>query len=133
MKSSSSFSVLDIDAQSGDAAIRFAKAGVNQWNLRNRPADDDFELFELGGGGSRLIIQNGTGYMGLNKSLPTFRLHVGGSMRADSNIYAGMKMGVGTNSPSSTLQVTSSNSALFTLSFSVILILSAINFFSYSY
>lgn len=115
VKSSSSFSVLDIDAASGDAAIRFAKAGVNQWNLRNRPADDDFELFELGGGGSRLIIQNGTGYMGLNKNIPTFRLHVGGNLRADSNIYAGMKMGVGTNTPSSTLQVTASNSTSFSM------------------
>ena len=60
-RSSGSFSVVDIDAASGDAALRFANAGVNQWNIRNRPADDYLEIFELGGGGSRVVIQDGTG------------------------------------------------------------------------
>jgi len=115
IKSSSSFSVLDIDAQSGDAAIRFANNGVNQWNLRNRPADNYFELFELGGGGSRMVVKDGNGFMGLNSNNPLFRLQVGGSMRADSNIYAGLKMGVGTNTPSSTFQVTASNATLFSM------------------
>jgi hypothetical protein len=60
-KSSSSFSVVDIDASSGDAALRFQKAGVNQWNTRNNPGTDDYQIFELGGGGERLRIENTTG------------------------------------------------------------------------
>ena len=44
-KSTASFSVLDIDAFNGDAAIRFANNGVNQWNLRNQPGTDNLELF----------------------------------------------------------------------------------------
>ncbi len=76
-RSSGSFSVVDIDAASGDAALRFAKAGVNQWNLRNRPADDYFELFELGGGGSRFVVQDGTGNVGIGETAnPTYRLDV---------------------------------------------------------
>jgi hypothetical protein len=81
-RSSSSFSVVDIDAQSGDAALRFQKAGVNQWNVRNRPADDYFEIFELGGGGSRLVIQDATGNVGIGATVaPSYKLDVehGGS------------------------------------------------------
>jgi hypothetical protein len=81
-KSSSSFSVVDIDAQSGDAALRFQKAGVNQWNMRNRPSDDYFEIFELGGGGSRMVIQDATGNVGIGETTnPAYRLDVlhGGS------------------------------------------------------
>ena len=81
-QSSSSFSVVDIDAASGDAALRFAKAGVNQWNIRNRPADDYLEIFELGGGGSRVVIQDGTGNVGIGETTsPSYKLDVlhGGS------------------------------------------------------
>ena len=81
-KSTSSFSVVDIDGASGDAALRFAKAGVNQWNVRNRPADDYFEIFELGGGGSRFVIQDATGNVGIGATVsPTYKLDVehGGS------------------------------------------------------
>jgi hypothetical protein len=83
-KSTGSFSVVDIDAASGDAALRFAKAGVNQWNTRNRPADDYYEIFELGGGGSRLVIQDGTGNVGIGGAAtvaPSYKLDVehGGS------------------------------------------------------
>lgn len=81
-RSSGSFSVVDIDAASGDAALRFAKAGVNQWNVRNRPADDYFEIFELGGGGSRFVIQDATGNVGIGETTsPSYKLDVlhGGS------------------------------------------------------
>lgn len=76
-KSTSTFSLVDIDAANGDAALRFAKAGVNQWNTRNRPADDYYEIFELGGGGSRFVIQDGTGNVGIGETTsPSYRLDV---------------------------------------------------------
>lgn len=82
VRSSSSFSVIDIDGQSGDAALRFVKAGVNQWNIRNRPADDYLEIFELGGGGSRFVIQDATGNVGIGETTsPAYKLDIlhGGS------------------------------------------------------
>src|SRR6218665_682501 len=76
-RSSSSFSVMDIDAFSGDAALRFQKAGEGMWNTRNRPGDDYYEIFELGGGGSRFVIQDGTGNVGIGETTsPTYRLDV---------------------------------------------------------
>jgi hypothetical protein len=79
VQSSSSFSVVDIDASSGDAALRFVRAGVNQWNVRNRPADDYFEIFELGGGGSRMVIQNGTGNVGIGGTPNQGKLEIVGT------------------------------------------------------
>ena len=83
VQSSASFSALDIDAFSGDAALRFQKAGVGMWNLRNRPTDDYLEVFELGGGGSRMVIQAATGNVGIGQTTsPSYRLdvlHAGGT------------------------------------------------------
>jgi hypothetical protein len=75
-QSTASFSLMDIDADNGDAALRFAKAGVNQWNTRNNPATDDYQIFELGGGGERLQIQDGTGNIGIGGISPAYRLDV---------------------------------------------------------
>jgi hypothetical protein len=80
IRSSSGFSVVDIDAASGDAALRFAKAGTKMWNIRNRPLDDYLEFFELGGGGSRMIIQRSTGNLGINTSSPISKLDVSGDI-----------------------------------------------------
>ena len=82
IESTSTFSVLDLDAANGDAAIRFAKSGVNQWNVRNDPSSDNFQIFELGGGGERLQIQNSTGNVGIGITSPTAKLHVGGNFTA---------------------------------------------------
>ncbi|HNW70948.1 MAG TPA: hypothetical protein PKI01_11130 [Bacteroidales bacterium] len=87
VRSSASFSVVDIDAFSGDAALRFAHEGVNQWNMRNVPSTDDLEIFELGGGGSRLTLQNSTGYLGVGTTAPTARLHVEGDARLTGALY----------------------------------------------
>jgi hypothetical protein len=77
VKSTSSFSVIDIDGFSGDAALRFIANGVQQWNTRNRPADNYYEIFELGGGGSRVVIQDGTGNVGIGATVaPSYKLDV---------------------------------------------------------
>ncbi|OYU67712.1 MAG: hypothetical protein CFE22_02930 [Cytophagaceae bacterium BCCC1] len=81
VQSSSSFSVIDIDAFSGDAALRFAKNGVNQWNFRNDPSTNNLQIFELGGGGERFQIQNTTGNLGLNDPNPTEKLSIVGRIK----------------------------------------------------
>ena len=89
VQSTSTFSVIDIDAANGDAALRFAANGVNQWNIRNRPADNYLEIFELGGGGSRMVIQDGTGNVNIGQaSLSNYKLSAGGDVFSDGNFRA---------------------------------------------
>ncbi|MBL7749396.1 MAG: hypothetical protein JNM19_18290, partial [Chitinophagaceae bacterium] len=75
-KATSSFSVLDIDAFTGDAAIRLANNGVNQWNIRNQPGTNSLQVFELGGGGERMLIEDATGNVSIGGGTPTHKLHV---------------------------------------------------------
>ena len=103
-RSTAGFSSFDIDASNGDAALRFARAGVNQWNTRNRPADDYYEIFELGGGGSRFIIQDGTGNVGIANSSPTSKLSVTGGADFSSNV------GIGTTAPAQLFQLNGTTS-----------------------
>jgi hypothetical protein len=70
------YCVFDIDAGNGDAALRFNNNGVQKWNIRNRPTDDNFEIFELGGGGSRMVVQKTTGNIGIGGVAPQTILHV---------------------------------------------------------
>jgi Chaperone of endosialidase len=94
-KSSASFSVLDIDAFSGDAAIRLANNGVNQWNIRNQPGTNNLQVFELGGGGERMILENTSGRMGVNNPTPLARVDVGG-------VTGGLSEGLGITNKSIT-------------------------------
>lgn len=80
VKSSESFSLIDIDAFDGDAALRFFNNGVRQWNIRNHPSTNDLEIFELLNGGPRLRIQNGTGNLGVGTSTPAAKLDVNGDV-----------------------------------------------------
>jgi trimeric autotransporter adhesin len=76
IKSTAGFCTLDVDAAGGDAAIRFANNGVKNWNIRNRPIDNNFEIFELGGGGSRMVIKKLTGNIGIGDVDPITKLHI---------------------------------------------------------
>lgn len=74
-RSTVSFSVVDIDAANGDAALRLQRAGVYQWNIRNNPANDDLQIFGTGSN-EWLRIEHNTGNVGIGTSAPSFKLHV---------------------------------------------------------
>lgn len=79
VKSSYFYSTVDIDGNNGDAAIRFIANSTNQWNVRNRPEDNYFEIFEMqDANSSRFVIQDKTGYVGIGAN-PTAKLSVNGS------------------------------------------------------
>jgi Chaperone of endosialidase len=75
-KSSISYCSLNIDAFNGDAALLFFNNGDPKWNIRNRPSDESLEIYEQGGGGSRMVVQRATGNIGIGGVLPLTILHV---------------------------------------------------------
>jgi hypothetical protein len=80
LKSTTSFSALDIDAASGDAAIRLLNNGLLQWNIRNNPGTDDLQIFELGGGGERMRIENTTGKVVISNDADVVGTHTVGNL-----------------------------------------------------
>ena len=85
IKSTSGYSVLDIDSQSGESAIRFAENGVNKWIIDSGTDDNSFNINELGAnGGSRISIKEGTGNVGIGNSDPSYNLDISKRMRLRS-------------------------------------------------
>ncbi|MBC7509258.1 MAG: hypothetical protein H7320_11005 [Ferruginibacter sp.] len=59
-KSTAGFSVLDIDAFSGEAALRFFSNGTQKMLVRTNPANNDFEFYR-NGSSQAMRIDNATG------------------------------------------------------------------------
>ncbi len=99
-QSSSDFSVVDIDAANGDAALRFQKAGVGKWNVRNEPTTDNLEFYSLNNGASRMIIQDVTGNVGINQNNPIAKLDV---VAANAGILSTATSGTGAEGTTASL------------------------------
>jgi len=80
VRSSTSYSLIDIDGADGEAGMRLLGNGVFQWLIRNRAADNFFEIRRLSGGGTAMVIRPDSGYVGLAAD-PVDRLQVNGNMR----------------------------------------------------
>ena len=60
VKSSTGYSVIDVDAFNGDAALLFAKAGAIKWNFRNNPGNNDLQIFQYAVG-EKMRIEGANG------------------------------------------------------------------------
>lgn len=78
VNSTAGFSVVDINAFNGDGALRFLNNGVSDWHIGNgslgSPGGLDF--WDLKAGVNRMMIQNGTGNVGISTNNPGARFHV---------------------------------------------------------
>jgi hypothetical protein len=111
-KSSTSYNTIDLDAFSGDAAIRFLNNGIWNWNIRNQPTTNNFEFFEMGGGGSRMILQKTTGNVGINTPTPTQTLDVTGNIQTTGQFMSSLVTGTSPLSVASTTLNTNLNADL---------------------
>ncbi len=78
VKNTASFSTIDIDAATGDAALRFYHNGVYKWNVRNSNLDN-FQIFDSNAGINNIpkfMIENGTGNIGFKTNTPQSNLHI---------------------------------------------------------
>jgi trimeric autotransporter adhesin len=104
VKNTANFSTIDIDAATGDAALRLFHNGVLKWGVRNSNLDD-FQIFN-DAGNPRFMIQNGTGKIGFNTGTPQSNLHIdpigAGSILigTDRNVggYTSLEMGISAQS-----------------------------------
>lgn len=76
VRSLAAFSVVDLDAANGDAALRYQSAGATRWNVRNAPGTNDYQIVRNNSLPANLTINNGTGYVGIVQTAPTYPLDV---------------------------------------------------------
>jgi hypothetical protein len=95
-KSTSSSSVLDIDAFNGDASVRFLANGSFKWLVRNEPTTNRLEFYDTSFGPS-MTIANGTGNVGISQSSPAYKLDVNGIINAAQFLVNGVPLAPGFN------------------------------------
>ncbi|MFZ1306741.1 MAG: hypothetical protein WAR80_12940, partial [Ferruginibacter sp.] len=82
VRSLAAFSVVDLDAANGDAALRYQNAGITRWNVRNAPVSNDYQIVRNNSLPANVTINNGTGFVGITQTAPTYQLDV---LHAGSN------------------------------------------------
>ena len=76
VRSLASYSVIDLDAANGDAALRYQSAGSTRWNVRNAPGSNDYQILRNNNLPANVTIANTTGYMGIVQTAPAYQLDV---------------------------------------------------------
>lgn len=81
-KSSAIWSSIDVDGANGDGALRFFNNGSADWHIGNgvlgsTPGGLDF--WDMKASVNRMMIENGSGNVGISTNTPGARLHVSGS------------------------------------------------------
>ncbi len=101
VKSSSSYSGIDMDGANGENQLSFFKSGVFKWYLGTN-ATNNFDIGQVGGI-SRLFIDSFTGFIGMGTTTPTAPLniiHSGGDqgilLKSNSN-WSAIDLDVPTN------------------------------------
>jgi hypothetical protein len=88
----SSDTVLAIDGGTGDRDpyLLFKQNGVSRWSIAaDLDANNDLSFYSYSGGpGTRLLIQDDTGNVGIGTTTPTAKLHIVGNVVVDGNIGA---------------------------------------------
>jgi hypothetical protein len=78
IKSTQSYSTIDIDAFNGDATLRFFKNGIMNWGLGNEPVNSNYVLVNVGKSVPTFFISKTTNNIGINTENPLAPLHVDG-------------------------------------------------------
>jgi hypothetical protein len=89
VKSSQSYATIDVDSYDGEAALRFYHQGTGTWNVRNQAGTDNFQINELNGGGTRFVIENATGNIGIGTADPAEKLDVTGNAKISGAVTVG--------------------------------------------
>lgn len=95
-KSNSLYSVIDIDAANGDAALRYKSAGITKWNMRNNATTNNLQILRTNNIES-FTIEASSGFVGINKPDPAEQLDVTGNAHITGNETLGGKLIVENN------------------------------------
>lgn len=77
-KSTNIWSIVDIDAANGDAALRFFNNGAADWHIGSgiAPGAGGLTFYDMKTGQYRMEIANVTGYVGVNTTAPAARMEI---------------------------------------------------------
>ena len=65
-------------------ALYFQESGSSKWSIAYAPGSDYLYFYDFTKGGTRMVLKDGTGYVGIRTASPTAPLDVNGTARADT-------------------------------------------------
>ena len=91
INSTAGYSVADINAANGDAALRFFNNSAFDWHIGNGvvPGAGGLDIYDFKTAQYRMVIMNGTGRVGVSTTAPNARMHVDGDNAATHTFVNG--------------------------------------------
>jgi len=65
-------------------ALYFQESGSTKWSIAYAPGSDYLYFYDFTKGGTRMVLEDGTGYVGIRTVAPTAPLEVNGTAKADT-------------------------------------------------
>jgi hypothetical protein len=65
-------------------ALYFQESGASKWSIAYAPGSDYLYFYDFTKGGTRMVLKDGTGYVGIRTATPTAPLEVNGTAKADT-------------------------------------------------